>query len=64
MPYFKDYVDMVDHYPSIHLIDSVASSIREFEENVVTVRAPDMAHWNNEGHRIAAEVITRELTIL
>lgn len=61
MPYFEDYLDMVNRYPGIHLIDGVTVALREAEEMGVTIRASDMAHWNNEGHRIVAEVIADKL---
>lgn len=56
-PYYNDYVDIISNLEGVHLIEGVSASIKEAEDLGVTVRAADMAHWNNEGHRIAAEVI-------
>lgn len=56
-PYYEDYIEIVSNLEGIHLIKGVSESIRETEDLGVTVRAADMAHWNNEGHRIAAEVL-------
>ncbi len=56
-PYYGDYFEIVSNLEGVQLIEGVSASIREAEELGVTVRAADMAHWNNEGHRIAAEVL-------
>lgn len=56
-PYYDDYLDIVSTLEGVHLVEGVSAAIREAEELGVTVRAADMAHWNNEGHRIAAEVL-------
>lgn len=56
-PYYEDFLEIVATLEGVHLIDGVPASIREAEELGVVVRAADMAHWNNEGHRIAAEVL-------
>ena len=56
-PYYSNYLQIVSALEGVHLIEGVSASIKEAEELGVTVRAADKAHWNNEGHRIAAEVI-------
>lgn len=43
----------------ITFIGGIAEAISEAERHGVTVRAADGAHWNEEGHRIAAGVLER-----
>jgi len=57
LPYYQDYLGIVSDIEGLHVIDGVPETVSEAEDLGVTVRAADNAHWNNEGHRIAAEVI-------
>ncbi len=43
----------------ITFIGGVAEAISDAERHGITVRAADGAHWNEEGHRIAAGVLER-----
>ena len=42
---------------NIRFIDGVSQAVAAGEAAGITTRAADRAHWNNEGHRIVADVL-------
>ena len=45
----------------ISVVPGVAAAVRAAEEAGVQTRAEDGAHWNDAGHRIAADVLSRKI---
>lgn len=43
----------------IQFIDGTSQAVTAAEKKGVVTRSADRAHWNNEGHRIVADVLTR-----
>ena len=55
-PYFSALRD-ISLRNGIEFVDAVPKAIQEAEQEGKVVRARDGYHWNNEGHRIAGDVL-------
>src|SRR5262249_45902854 len=55
-PYYDAFKGIINNH-HIDLIDGVPQAIHEVEQHGIVVKAADKAHWNERGHRVAAEVL-------
>lgn len=56
---YLDVFRRVSDREGVYFIDGTSQALREIEGRGVTTRAADGEHWNDEGHRIVAEVLGR-----
>jgi len=59
-PYYEAFTSLSGKH-GLHFIDGTSQALREAESRGVTTRAADREHWNDEGHRIVAEVLAQNL---
>lgn len=57
-PYYEEF-KRLSKKNGIYFIDGIPQAIRSAEQRGITTRAKDKAHWNETGHRIAADVLKR-----
>jgi len=57
-PYHPEF-KRISAEAGIHFIDGDGRALRMAEDKGIVTRARDNAHWNNEGHRIVANVLRR-----
>jgi len=57
-PYHPQFKRIADE-AGIQFIDGNGRALKKAEDQGVTTRAADTAHWNNAGHRIVADVLKR-----
>lgn len=55
-PYYEE-LKRLSKKNGIYFIDGIPQAIRSAEQRGITTRAEDKAHWNETGHRIAADVL-------
>jgi hypothetical protein len=56
---YHDAFKSVAENNDIEFIDGTSQAIVAAERQGITTRSADKAHWNNEGHRIVADVLRR-----
>ena len=62
-PYY-DIFKSITNNRHIDFLDGVPQAIHEAERHGIVVMAADKAHWNERGHRIAAEVLQPHISKL
>ena len=55
-PYYDAFKGIINNH-HIDFIDGVPQAIHEVEQHGMVVKAADKAHWNERGHRVAAEML-------
>lgn len=60
-PYYQNFLRISEGTDGLILMDGIAEALLQAEESGRVIRAGDFAHWNNEGHRVVASVITEFL---
>jgi hypothetical protein len=57
-PYYEEFKRIAKRN-DITFIDGIPQAVRQAERNGVVTRAADGTHWNNFGHRVAAEELVK-----
>ncbi len=55
-PYYDEFKRMSEKN-GIYFIDGTSQALTAAESKGITIRSADKAHWNNQGHRIVADVL-------
>jgi lysophospholipase L1-like esterase len=55
-PYYDEF-KKISEQSGIHFIDGIPQAIRAAQQKGITTRFEDGAHWNETGHKIAADVL-------
>lgn len=59
-PYYDEF-KRISRENGIIFVDGVPQAVREAEQRGVVVRIADGEHWNETGHKIAAEILKKHL---
>ena len=60
-PYYEE-IKKISELNGIEFIDGIPRAIHEANERGLVTKGGDTAHWNESGHRIAAEVLIKHFT--